>query len=124
MPSPVWTGPQHQGTVRPSRRVAGPILTDDRGGTPGSSSSISSGVDKVHLSLDLDVLPASVAPGVSAPNGFGLSTACVRTALRLVAQSGKLGLFEVAELNPTHDVGGRTARTAARLIDETLRSTV
>lgn len=83
-----------------------------------------SGVDKVHLSLDLDVLPASVAPGVSAPNGFGLSTACVRTALRLVAQSGKLGLFEVAELNPTHDVGGRTARTAARLIDETLRSTV
>lgn len=81
-------------------------------------------VDRVHLSLDLDVLPAAVAPGVSAPNGFGLSTFCVRTAMRMVAESGKLGLLEIAELNPTHDVGGRTARTAARLVDETLRSVV
>ncbi len=81
-------------------------------------------VDRVHLSLDLDVLPAAVAPGVSAPNGFGMSLACVRTAMRLVADSGKLGLLEVAELNPVHDVGGRTARTAARLIDETLRHAV
>lgn len=80
-----------------------------------------SSVDHVHLSLDLDVLPASVAPGVSSPNGFGMSLSCVRTAMRMVADSGKLGLLEVAELNPLHDVGGRTARTAARLIDETLR---
>ena len=27
--------------------------------------------------------------------------------MRMVAESGKLGLLEVAELNPAHDVGGR-----------------
>ncbi len=32
------------------------------------------------------------------------------------------GLLEVAELNPRFDVDGRTARTAARLVDEALRS--
>ncbi len=102
-------------------------LTDDQAAEGDLGEFIAdfvSGVDRVHLSLDLDVLPNAVAPGVSSPNGFGLSTFCVRTAMRMVAESGKLGLLEVAELNPAHDVGGRTARTAARLIDETLRSVV
>ncbi|NCD18049.1 MAG: formimidoylglutamase [Actinobacteria bacterium] len=79
------------------------------------------GVDRVHLTLDLDALPAAVAPGVSAPAGFGVPLDAVRTAVREVAASGKLGLLEVAELNPRFDVDGRTARTAARLVDETLR---
>lgn len=80
------------------------------------------GVDRVHLTLDLDALPAAVAPGVSAPAGFGVPLDAVRTAVREVAASGKLGLLEVAELNPRFDVDGRTARTAARLVDEALRS--
>lgn len=79
------------------------------------------GVDRVHLTLDLDALPAAVAPGVSAPAGFGVPLDAVRTAVREVAASGKLGLLEVAELNPRFDVDGRTARTAARLVDEALR---
>lgn len=80
------------------------------------------GVDRVHLSIDLDVLPASVAPGVSAPNGFGVAVDAVRAAVRTVAASGKLGLLEVAELNPAFDPDGRTARTAARLVDEAIRA--
>ncbi|MGM0385430.1 MAG: formimidoylglutamase [Actinomycetota bacterium] len=79
------------------------------------------GVDRVHLTLDLDALPAAVAPGVSAPAGFGIALDAVRTAVRTAAASGKLGLVEVAELNPTHDVDGRTARTAARLVDDAIR---
>jgi len=80
------------------------------------------GVDRVHLTLDLDALPAAVAPGVSAPAGFGIPLDAVRAAVRTVAASGRLGLLEVAELNPRFDVDGRTARTAARLVDEALRS--
>lgn len=78
-------------------------------------------VDRVHLTLDLDVLPASVAPGVSAPAGFGVEPATVLTVLRHVARSGKLGLFEVAELNPSYDIDSRTARVAARCVDEVVR---
>ena len=78
-------------------------------------------VDRVHLTLDLDVLPASVAPGVSAPAAFGVPLAAVLPVLRTVAASGKLGLFEVAELNPRFDIDTRTARTAARCVDEVVR---
>lgn len=83
--------------------------------------SFTAGVDRVHLTIDLDALPAGVAPGVSAPAGFGISLDAVRAAVRTVAASGRLGLVEVAELNPTFDIDGRTARTGAHLIDEAVR---
>lgn len=73
-------------------------------------------VDAVHLSIDLDVLPASVAPGVSAPAGYGVSLEVIQEICRRGARSGKLALVDVVELLPALDVDGRTARTAARLI--------
>lgn len=80
------------------------------------------GLERVHLSLDLDVLPAAVAPGVSAPAGLGVDVAAIRAAIAAISASGRLGLLEVAELNPRLDVDGRTARTAARLVDAALRA--
>lgn len=77
--------------------------------------------DRVHLTLDLDVLPAAIAPGVSAPAAFGVAPAVILSVLRVVAASGRLGLFEVAELNPRFDVDARTARIAARCVDEVVR---
>ncbi|GAA4475064.1 formimidoylglutamase [Rhodococcus olei] len=74
------------------------------------------GCDAVHLSLDLDVLPASVAPGVSAPAVFGVPLEVVAHVCESVARSGKLVLFDVAELSPRFDFDNRTARTAAWLI--------
>lgn len=76
--------------------------------------------DRIHLTIDLDCLPAAVAPGVSAPAGFGIELATVRRICGLIAASGKLALLDVAELNPRLDVDNRTARTAARLIEHTL----
>lgn len=80
------------------------------------------GLDHVHLSIDLDVLPAAVAPGVSAPAGLGVDPAVVLAGVARVAASGKLRLLEVAELNPRFDVDGRTARTAALLVDRAVRA--
>ena len=101
-----------------------PFLDDAACDPPSVASFVDewlSGLDRVHLTLDLDALPAAVAPGVSAPAGFGIPLDAVRTAVRAVATSGKLGVLEVAELNPRFDPDGRTARTAARLVDEALR---
>lgn len=72
--------------------------------------------DVVHLSVDLDVLPAAVAPGVSAPAGFGVPVHVIHAVCRQVAASGRTAVLDVVELNPRFDVDGRTARTAARLI--------
>lgn len=78
-------------------------------------------VDRVHLTIDLDALPAAVAPGVSAPAGFGIGLDAVRAAVTTVVRARKLAVLEVAELCPRLDVDARTARTAARLVDEAVR---
>lgn len=78
-------------------------------------------VDALYLTIDLDVLPASVAPGVSAPAAYGVPLAVIAAVCRQVAASGKLLHVDVAELNPEYDVDARTAKVAARLIDTLLR---
>ncbi|MFF1254703.1 formimidoylglutamase [Pseudarthrobacter sp. NPDC058329] len=78
-------------------------------------------LDVLYLTIDLDVLPAAVAPGVSAPAAYGVPLAVISAVCRQVARSGKLLHLDVAELNPEFDIDGRTAKVAARLIDTLLR---
>jgi formiminoglutamase len=82
------------------------------------------GVDVLHVSVCLDVLPAAQAPGVSAPAARGVDYALVETLLDDVLASGKVVAAEVAELNPQHDVDGHTARIAARVVERVARCCV
>ncbi|MCY1385203.1 Formimidoylglutamase [compost metagenome] len=77
-------------------------------------------IDALYLTIDLDVLPAAVAPGVSAPAAFGVPLPVVTAVCRQAAASGKLLHADVAELNPAFDIDDRTARVAARLISTLL----
>ncbi len=77
-------------------------------------------VDVLYLTIDLDVLPASVAPGVSAPAAYGVPLPVITAVCRQVADSGKLLHLDVAELNPEFDIDGRTAKVAARLVNTLL----
>lgn len=74
------------------------------------------GCDAIYLTIDIDVLPACEAPGVSASAARGVPLALLEPLLEAVRDSGKLRLADLAELNPEHDIDGRTARVAARLI--------
>ncbi|SDP15514.1 formiminoglutamase [Arthrobacter sp. ok909] len=77
-------------------------------------------VDALYLTIDLDVLPASVAPGVSAPAAYGVPLPVISAVCRQVAASGKLLHLDVAELNPEFDIDARTAKVAARLVNTLL----
>jgi formiminoglutamase len=77
-------------------------------------------IDVLYLTIDLDVLPAAVAPGVSAPAAYGVPLQVISAVCRQVARSGKLLHLDVAELNPGFDIDGRTAKVAARLINTLL----
>ncbi|MFJ9852474.1 formimidoylglutamase [Streptomyces sp. NPDC101150] len=79
--------------------------------------------DVVHLSIDLDVLPAGAAPGVSAPAAYGVQMEIVERVCARVAASRKLAVCDVAELNPQLDIDHRTARAGARLVHRILTST-
>jgi formiminoglutamase len=71
--------------------------------------------DAVYLTVCLDVLPAGVAPGVSAPAALGVPLAYVEMLVERLLATGRVVAGDVAEYAPRHDVDGRTARVGARL---------
>jgi len=70
----------------------------------------------VYLSICLDVFAAPYAPGVSAPQALGLTPWQVLPYIQLLAQSGKILSYDIAELSPAFDKDERTARLAANCI--------
>jgi formimidoylglutamase len=77
-------------------------------------------VDTLYVSLDLDVLDAAVAPGVSAPTPGGISTRELFRMLRRIAVDDRVAGFEVVECAPPLDTDGRTATAGARAIAHVL----
>ena len=71
---------------------------------------------RIYLTVCLDVLPAAVAPGVSAPAALGVAPAIVERLVEAVVASGQVAIADVAELNPRFDQDDRTARIAARFV--------
>jgi formiminoglutamase len=75
-------------------------------------------MDAIYLSIDLDVLPASVMPSVSAPAGLGVPLEVILEVIQRIAATGKLVVADVVEYNPTLDTQGIGVRAAARIIWE------
>jgi len=73
------------------------------------------------VSVDIDAIDMSSAPGVSAPNPSGLPPRDVAAALEKFGQFYNLRCLDIMELSPPHDEGGRTARLAAHLLLSFLR---
>jgi formiminoglutamase len=72
--------------------------------------------DAIHLSIDLDVLQASVMPAVSAPASYGVTLFSLERLIRALLATKKVRLVELAELNPTYDIDNHGAKIASRLI--------
>jgi formiminoglutamase len=73
-------------------------------------------VDHVYLTFCLDVLPAAIAPGVSAPAVRGIALDVVESLIDFVIDSRKLRLADIAEMNPRFDIDHQTAAVAARSV--------
>ncbi|HLR81053.1 MAG TPA: arginase [Bacillota bacterium] len=70
----------------------------------------------VHLSLDLDGLDPTEAPGVGTPVMGGLTYRESRLAMEILADANMLVSAEFVEVNPILDVKNRTAKLAVGLI--------
>lgn len=71
--------------------------------------------DKIYLSLDMDALDPSFAPGLGTPEPFGLTDIQVRDIIRALAPMS-IG-FDVVEISPEYD-GGQTALLGTKLLRE------
>lgn len=74
--------------------------------------------EKIYLSLCLDVFAAAFAPGVSAPQAYGLTPMALMPILRTLAKSGKVVSYDIAELSPPLDKDHCTAKLAAHFVFE------
>ncbi len=95
---------------------------DERGINPVVEEALdvaTTGVDGVHVSLDLDWLDPNVAPGVGTPVRGGVTYREAHTALELVAnrdaEEDVLRSFELVEVNPVLDESNETAAMATEL---------
>lgn len=75
------------------------------------------GTDALYVSMDIDVINASDAPGTSATIFSGLPALDVLDALGELASVDRLIGFDLCEVNPTLDPTGRTTALAASVID-------
>ncbi len=74
------------------------------------------GTDAIYLSVDIDCIDQSQAPGTAAPNPSGLDARDVQAALRRIASHSKMIGFDLVEIAPPFDVQGITGRTGAALV--------
>lgn len=72
--------------------------------------------DNLYITLDIDSLDPTEAPGTGTPEPGGLTYLQLRDMLRACARKGKLVGMDLVEVNPLYDPTGRTAQVAARLI--------
>jgi len=70
-----------------------------------------SGLARVHVSFDADVLDPEVAPGVGTPVLGGLTYREAHLLMELFADSGKITSLDLVEVNPILDRENRTAAT-------------
>jgi arginase len=68
-----------------------------------------------HVSLDMDWLDPSEAPGVGTPVRGGATYREAHLAMEIIADDGRMLSFEVVEVNPVIDERNRTADLAVEL---------
>ena len=76
----------------------------------------SNGTAGFHLSLDMDYVDPSEAPGVGTPVRGGGTYREAHLAMEMICDSGKMLSMEVVEVNPVIDEVNRTADLAVELV--------
>jgi len=78
------------------------------------------GVDRLHVSLDMDVLNPTEAPGVGTPVHGGITYREAHAAMESIAATDACVSMEVVEVNPILDSHNRTAELAVGLVSSAL----
>ena len=92
----------------------------DEAGICGTMKQALAGVDAdthLHVSLDLDFLDPSIAPGVGTPVPGGPSYREAQLCMEMIADTGRLASVDVVEVNPALDERNRTAVVAVDLME-------
>lgn len=92
---------------------------DERGMAAVAAESIKTlaHVKRIHVSLDLDALDPTEAPGVGTPSGGGLTYREAQLLMELLADTKLVQSVDVVEVNPILDERNETATIAVELVE-------
>jgi agmatinase len=71
--------------------------------------------DNLYVTIDIDVLDPSLAPGTGTPEPGGLGYRQLRDILLGLPEKGRIVGFDIVEVNPLYDHAELTPQVAARL---------
>ena len=72
--------------------------------------------EKLYITIDIDGIDPSIAPGTGTPSPGGLLYDEVNELLKAVAKHNEVVGFDLVEVAPMYDPTGMTGQTAARLM--------
>ena len=72
--------------------------------------------ENLYVTIDIDALDPSIAPGTGTPEPGGFSYLQMREMLTALPKKGNIIGFDLVEVNPLYDPAGVTSQVAARLI--------
>ena len=105
-----------------ARKIGTKIITSEEIHRKGVDSALAQvpQSENIYITLDVDVMDPTLAPGTGTLEPDGLSFREIDELLKGVAGKGKLVGLDVVEVNPYRDPSGRTAQTAVRLMIDLL----
>ena len=104
-----WQAAQRDGVV------IVPALRMVKEGVPAALSALPGG-GPAYVTIDIDVLDPSGAPGTGYPEPGGITYYQLKEALLLVAKQYDVLGFDLTEVDPIYDAAGVTPRIAAKLL--------
>ncbi|SET52125.1 formiminoglutamase [Oceanobacillus limi] len=82
---------------------------------------LSKQVDRVYISLDMDVLDQAFAPGCPAIGPGGMNTEMLIEGISYLAKQEEVIAMDIVEIDPTVDIRNMTSRIAAYMILQLLK---
>ena len=74
--------------------------------------------EKIYISIDIDVLDPSFAPGTGYQEPGGMSTRDLIYFIQRLKMLRNLGMADVVEVNPDKDINDITSKTSAKIVVE------
>ena len=73
---------------------------------------------KTYLSIDIDIINPSEAPGTGCPEPAGLTSRETLYLIQRIRKLKNLARVDIVEVNPDKDINNQTVRLAARILKE------
>lgn len=97
-------------------QISSNIINHDLNDTLQRIFEFTSNFEHIHISLDIDVLDPSLAPGTGVPEVGGLSEESLCAILDLIIKTDKVRSVDFVEFNPLFDIDSRTERVVEKLV--------